>query len=100
MRIVLDLGEGEETALVGLLRSNRGDLKSRQEPGRLRGGQTRTGSCFPPGRFIALDDGQIIADAATFDGFDGSLAVLGKDRPDVFVVQAGASYPDEVFILL
>jgi hypothetical protein len=25
---------------------------------------------------------------------------IGKDRPDVFVVQAGVAYPDEVAILL
>lgn len=55
---------------------------------------------YPPGRFIAFDDGQITADAATFDGLTETLAALGKDRPDVFVVQAGASYPDEVFTLL
>jgi hypothetical protein len=28
------------------------------------------------------------------------LSVIGKDRPDVFVVQAGADYPAEVSILL
>ena len=29
-----------------------------------------------------------------------ALSAIGKDRPDVFVVQAGVDYPDEVFILL
>jgi hypothetical protein len=55
---------------------------------------------FPPGRFIAFDDGQIIADAASFDELTQTLAAIGKDRPDVFVVQAGVDYADEVVILL
>ncbi len=54
----------------------------------------------PPGRFVAFDDGQIVADAASFDELTETLAAIGKDRPDVFVVQAGANYPDEVFILV
>lgn len=55
---------------------------------------------YPLGRFVAFDDGQIVADAATFDELTEALAAIGKDRPDVFVVQAGADYPEEVFILL
>jgi hypothetical protein len=55
---------------------------------------------YPPGRFVAFDDGQIVADAASFEELTGALAEIGKDRPDVFVVQAGIDYPDEVFVLL
>ena len=55
---------------------------------------------YPPGRFIAFDDGEIVADAASFDELTETLATIGKDRPDVFVVQAGASYPAEFSILL
>ncbi len=55
---------------------------------------------YPPGHFVAFDDGQIVADAASFDELTKALAAIGKDRPDVFVVQAGVDYPDEVFILL
>lgn len=55
---------------------------------------------YPPGRFVAFDDGQLVADAASFDELTQTLAEIGKDRPDVFVVQAGTDYPDEVFILL
>ena len=55
---------------------------------------------YPAGRFVAFDDGQIVADAATFDKLTEALAAIGKDRPDVFVVQVGMDYPDEVFILL
>jgi hypothetical protein len=55
---------------------------------------------YPPGRFIAFDDGQIIADAGSFDELTEALAAIGKDRPDVFVVQAGVDYADKVDILL
>jgi hypothetical protein len=55
---------------------------------------------YSPGHFVAFDDGQIVADAASFDELTNALAAIGKDRPDVFVVQAGVDYPDEVFILL
>jgi hypothetical protein len=55
---------------------------------------------YPSGRFVAIDDGQVVADAATFDELTEALAAIGKDRPDVFVVQAGIDYPDEVVILL
>jgi hypothetical protein len=55
---------------------------------------------YPPGRFIAFDDGQIVADAASFDELTEALAAIGKDRPDVFVVQAGIDYADKVDILL
>jgi hypothetical protein len=58
------------------------------------------GSRYPVGRFVAFDDGQIVADAASFDELTEALAAIGKDRPDVFVVQAGVDYPAETFILL
>lgn len=52
---------------------------------------------YPHGHFVAFDDGRIIADAPDFDQLTGALAAIGKNRPDVFVVQAGVEYPDEVF---
>lgn len=55
---------------------------------------------YSPGRFLAFDDGRIVADAATFDELTEALARIGKDQPDVFVAQAGMNYPDEVFVLL
>jgi hypothetical protein len=58
------------------------------------------GNQYPSGRFVAFDDGQIVADAASFDELTKALAAIGKDRPDVFLVQSGVSYPDDVFILL
>jgi hypothetical protein len=55
---------------------------------------------YPPGCFIAFDDGQIVADATSFDELTEALSAIGKDRPEVFVVQAGANYPAKVSILL
>ncbi len=56
--------------------------------------------CYPAGRFVAFDDGEIVADAATFDDLTAALAAIGKDRPDILVVQSGVNYPEEVFILI
>ena len=52
---------------------------------------------YPHGHFVAFHDGRIIADAPDFDQLTDALAAIGKNRPDVFVVQAGVEYPDEVF---
>ena len=41
-----------------------------------------------------------MTDAASFDELTSVLAQIGKDRPDVFVVQVGVDYPEEVFILI
>jgi hypothetical protein len=54
---------------------------------------------YAAGRFVAFDHGQIVADAASFDELTEALAAIGKDRPDVLVVQAGVNYPEKVFIL-
>lgn len=55
---------------------------------------------FPPGHFVAFDGGEIVADAPSFDQLSEALAAVGKDRPDIFVVQVGIDYPDRVSILL
>ena len=55
---------------------------------------------YPAGWFVAIDDGEVVADAARFLELNAALAAIGKDRPDVMVVQAGVNYPDKVFILL
>ncbi len=52
------------------------------------------------GHFVAFDEGEIIADAETFDALSHVLSELDRDRPNVFVVQVAESYPDQVFILL
>jgi hypothetical protein len=53
---------------------------------------------FAPGRFVAVDDGAVIADAQDFEQLCGQLAQLGKDSPDVLVVQAGVEYPETAVI--
>jgi len=58
------------------------------------------GTRYPHGHFVAFDDGQVVADAPDFDQLTEALIAIGKNRSDVFVVQAGVAYPDEVFILL
>ncbi len=55
---------------------------------------------FPAGRFVAFYDGEIVSDAATFDELTSALASINKDHPDVLVVQAGVTYPEDVFILI
>jgi hypothetical protein len=54
---------------------------------------------YPKGQFVAILDGQIIADAPTFAELSARLRATGKDSPDVLVVEAGANYPDYVTIL-
>ena len=62
--------------------------------------EAELGARYPYGHFVAFDGGRIVADAPDFDRLTEALAAIGKDRSDVFVVQAGVKYPDEVFILL
>ncbi len=52
------------------------------------------------GSYVAFDDGELIADASSFDELSAKLAEQGRDRPDVFVIQVAESYPEKVFILL
>ncbi len=54
---------------------------------------------FPPGRLVAIHEGQIVADAADFDVLKAALRALGKNPRDVLVVQAGVEYPETVVIL-
>jgi hypothetical protein len=77
-------------------------MTSKQERNRAAFQQSRhdLSNRYPSGQFVAFDDGQIVADAASFDELTKTLAAIGKDRPDVFVVQAGTDYPDEVLILV
>jgi hypothetical protein len=55
---------------------------------------------YPPGRFVAIEEGKVIADAATFDELDAKLLEMGRPSPEIFVVQAGVTYPDKIIILL
>jgi hypothetical protein len=54
---------------------------------------------YPHGWFVAIDEGRVVADAATLDGLTAALQAAGKDSRDVLAVQAGVDYPDFVHIL-
>ena len=53
---------------------------------------------YPPGRFVAISEGRIIADAAQFEELNAILHRMGKHSPDVLVVRAGVDYPETVTI--
>lgn len=55
---------------------------------------------YAPGRFVAIDQGRIVADAATFEELRQALGRQGLHSPDVLAVQAGHDYPDYVDILI
>jgi hypothetical protein len=55
---------------------------------------------YPAGRFVAIADGQIIADAASFGELDSALRSLAHDSVDVLVVQAGVEYPESAVIFI
>lgn len=53
---------------------------------------------FPPGRFVGIAGGQVVADASTFKELDAALTRMGFASPDVLVVQAGVDYPEKATI--
>jgi hypothetical protein len=53
---------------------------------------------YPPGRYVAISGGKIIADAASFEELNSVLDRMGNHSPEVLVVQAGVEYPDAVTI--
>ena len=53
---------------------------------------------YPPGRFVAIAGGKIVADAASFQDLHALLHRLGHHSPEVLVVQAGVEYPESVII--
>lgn len=53
---------------------------------------------YEAGRFVAIAGGRIAADAPTFGELRSRLAALGKDSPNVLVVQAGVDYPESAVI--
>lgn len=65
-----------------------------------RNAQDELAKRFPLGHFVAFDNGNLIADAPSFDELTQALAAIGKDSPDVFVAQTGIDYPVEVYILM
>ena len=55
---------------------------------------------YAPGRFLAIADGKIIADAASFDELTAALERQGQDSVEVLVVQAGVDYPESAVIFI
>ncbi len=51
---------------------------------------------YPRGRFVAIDKGEIVGDAATFSELDNALLAQGKTSRYILVVEAGVDYPDYV----
>jgi len=51
-------------------------------------------------RFVAIGNGQVIADAETFDAMLLKLAEIGWNPRDVMVVQGGVFMPDFTTIVL
>jgi hypothetical protein len=54
---------------------------------------------YPPGRFVAIDEGAIVADSDDFLELHEALKKRGKDSRDILVVQAGVEYPEYGIIL-
>jgi hypothetical protein len=55
---------------------------------------------YRPGRFVAISEGQVIADAESLDLLRTQLQALGKDPSRVLIVQAGVEYPETATIFL
>ncbi|HEV3437223.1 MAG TPA: hypothetical protein VG122_07685 [Gemmata sp.] len=54
---------------------------------------------YPLNRFVAIGNGQVIADAETFDAMLLKLAEIGWNPRDVMVVRAGVFVPEVVMIV-
>jgi hypothetical protein len=55
---------------------------------------------YPPGRFLALVGGRVIADADSFEELRSRLTAGGHDPAQALIVQAGVEYPEDVVIFI
>ena len=55
---------------------------------------------FPAGQFVAIEAGQIIADAESHREIVEKLDGINKSPKDMLIVQAGIEYPESAIILL
>jgi hypothetical protein len=55
---------------------------------------------YPKGRFIAICQGQIAAEAESIEELLSALRSRGKDAKECLAVQAGVDHPDYAIILL
>ena len=53
---------------------------------------------FPAGRFVAVEEGQIVADAESHRMLVEALQQQGKSPKGLLIVQAGVDYPDTAVI--
>jgi chromosome condensin MukBEF MukE localization factor len=53
---------------------------------------------YPAGRFVSIDDGDVIADAGDFQSLVDRIQECGKEPENVLIVQAGVNYPEETVI--
>ena len=53
---------------------------------------------YGAGQFVAIAEGQIVADASSFALLRDRLTAQGKDPARVLIVQAGVEYPEEAVI--
>jgi len=54
---------------------------------------------YPKGRYVAFHDGEIIADAATYEELDAVLAPRRLPKQTYLIIRAGLQYPEFVTIL-
>jgi len=54
---------------------------------------------YPKGRFIAIHEGKVVADAADLEGLRQTVLAQGKDPMKALAVQAGDETPDHIDIL-
>jgi hypothetical protein len=53
---------------------------------------------YPPGRFVAIAAGKVLADAAGFEELNALLHQMGNHSPEVLVVEVGIDYPETATI--
>ena len=55
-------------------------------------------TAYVAGRFVAIADGRIVADAEDFAQIRSHLAALEKDPARILIVQVGVDYPETAVI--
>jgi hypothetical protein len=55
---------------------------------------------YPPGRFVAVDGGKVVADAPTHRELTTQLRSRGLSPKNMLIVQAGVEYPQSAVIFL
>jgi Family of unknown function (DUF5678) len=55
---------------------------------------------FPTGRFVAISNAAIVADAEDLDSLLANLRAKGREPNEVLVVQSGIEYPESATILV